>query len=176
MGVLSDPQRRGFNTLAILLSSLLSLALGSLFGILGSVIRWPLLAKKANKPLDVKSPNREEFELSNLVLQVDLILGMANPTGSFKLVWKHFIHWNLSGTTAVVALYLFANIASRLSVAGFGLTFSINEIAGVEFPVMVPDWGSDEWLGETDVKIPLSTSVHTSFPNGQANRTQRTHE
>lgn len=48
-------------------------------------------------------------------------------------------------TTSVVALYLFANITSRLSVASFGLTFELNDVADIEYPIMVTDWGTDDF-------------------------------
>ncbi|KAH6847530.1 hypothetical protein B0I37DRAFT_397674 [Chaetomium sp. MPI-CAGE-AT-0009] len=52
MGVLETWERRGFNTLSILLSSLVSLSLGSLLGILGGMLRWPLLARTPASPRD----------------------------------------------------------------------------------------------------------------------------
>lgn len=55
MGVLDKWERRGFNTLSILLSSLVSLSLGSLLGLLGGMLRWPLLARGPASPQDVRS-------------------------------------------------------------------------------------------------------------------------
>jgi len=52
-GILSRWQKRWFNVLAITFSSLMSLSLGSLLGLLGSMLRWPLLARKLHKPSDV---------------------------------------------------------------------------------------------------------------------------
>ena len=46
-------EQRGFNTLSILLPGMASLGLGSLIGHLGSMLRWPLLARKAYKIQDV---------------------------------------------------------------------------------------------------------------------------
>lgn len=54
MGVLDKWERRGFNTLSILLSSLVSLSLGSLLGLLGGMLRWPLLARGPASPRDVR--------------------------------------------------------------------------------------------------------------------------
>ncbi|RYP01586.1 hypothetical protein DL765_010851 [Monosporascus sp. GIB2] len=123
-------ERRAFNTLTILLSSLVSLSLGSLLGLLGAAIRWVLLARKANTPRDV-----------------DLILGMPNPTGSLKLVFHHSgAHGKWSGTTLIVVLYLLVNIIGRLSVAAFGLTYDLDENAGIEYPVMINDFGTSEWI------------------------------
>jgi ABC-type multidrug transport system permease subunit len=53
-GNLSRWEKRWFNTLAILFSSLVSLSLGSLLGLLGNMLRWPLLAHKVHKPMDVR--------------------------------------------------------------------------------------------------------------------------
>ena len=52
-GVLSRWEKRWFSALAILLSSMLSLSTGSLLGLLGSMVRWPLLARKLYTPVDV---------------------------------------------------------------------------------------------------------------------------
>lgn len=54
MGVLDNWERRGFNTLSILLSSLVSLSLGSLLGLLGGMLRWPLLSRGPASPRDVR--------------------------------------------------------------------------------------------------------------------------
>lgn len=53
MGDLRKRDQRGFNALAILLTGTMSLCIGSLFGYLGSMIRWPLLARAAHKAADV---------------------------------------------------------------------------------------------------------------------------
>jgi len=50
---LSRWQKRWFNVLAIFFSSLVSLSIGSLLGLLGSMLRWPLLARRLHKPADV---------------------------------------------------------------------------------------------------------------------------
>jgi hypothetical protein len=52
-GSLSVWDRRWFNILAVLLSALASLCIGSLIGFLGTMIRWPLLAARKHKPFDV---------------------------------------------------------------------------------------------------------------------------
>lgn len=122
--------RRVFNTATILFSSLVSLSLGSLLGLLGSMIRWPLLAMKYNTPRDV-----------------DLLLGMPSLTGSLKLILHH--SWNgqqWSRTTWIVLLYLLINLVGRLSVAVFGLTYDLNKEAGVEYPVMVNSFETNQWL------------------------------
>jgi len=46
-------EQRGFNTLSILLPGMASLGLGSLIGHLGSMLRWPLLARTTYKMQDV---------------------------------------------------------------------------------------------------------------------------
>ncbi|KAK3349541.1 hypothetical protein B0T25DRAFT_504738 [Lasiosphaeria hispida] len=50
--ILDKWERRGFNTLSILFSSLVSLSLGSLLGLLGGMLRWPLLARSHASPRD----------------------------------------------------------------------------------------------------------------------------
>ncbi|RYP62383.1 hypothetical protein DL771_009755 [Monosporascus sp. 5C6A] len=123
-------ERRAFNTLTILFSGLVSLTLGSLLGLLGSVLRWRLLARASTTPRDV-----------------DMILGMHNPTGALKLLCHHLSpsgKW--SNTTAIVLLYLIVNIVVRLSVAAFGLTYDLNENVGVEYPAEVVDFSSPNWI------------------------------
>ena len=52
-GPLDKWQQRCFNTLSILLTGIASLGLGSLLGCLGSMLRWPLLARTMYKMQDV---------------------------------------------------------------------------------------------------------------------------
>ena len=52
-GPLDKWQQRCFNTLSILLAGIASLGLGSLLGYLGSMLRWPLLARTMYKMHDV---------------------------------------------------------------------------------------------------------------------------
>ena len=52
-GPLDKWQQRSFNTLSILLTGIASLGLGSLLGYLGSMLRWPLLARTMYKMQDV---------------------------------------------------------------------------------------------------------------------------
>ncbi|XP_014561713.1 hypothetical protein COCVIDRAFT_85780 [Bipolaris victoriae FI3] len=128
-GVLGRWERRWFSALAIFLSSLVSLSTGSLLGLLGSMIRWPLLARKLYTAVDV-----------------DLILGISNPTGAAKLIWIHTVHkrkWCV--TTVTVLVYLLANIIGRLSVAAFGLTFDLNEEQRIEYPTSITNWNTKDW-------------------------------
>ncbi|KAK0617714.1 hypothetical protein B0T14DRAFT_525726, partial [Immersiella caudata] len=60
-GSLTDSERRGFNSLTILISALLSITIGSLFGLLGNMLRWRLLASKSHTPRDVGSSNLDRF-------------------------------------------------------------------------------------------------------------------
>lgn len=93
-------------------------------------------------------------------------MGMTSPTGSHRLVIDHgFWSRKWTKTTTVTLIYLVYNIVGRLSVAGFGLTYDVNEV--VSFPVMVADWGSPGWYnvrGESlagntyDLSTMLSTS------------------
>lgn len=52
-GRLSSDERRWFNALTLLFTALISLSVGSLLGLLGTMIRWPLLAERAHSPQDV---------------------------------------------------------------------------------------------------------------------------
>ncbi|CUS15094.1 unnamed protein product [Tuber aestivum] len=128
-GNLSRWEKRWFNALTISFSSLVSLMLGSLLGLLGSMLRWQLLARKLHNPMDV-----------------DLILGIANPTGAFRLIYHHTKDWKWSATTVVVVIYLFINIVGRLSVAAFGLTYDLNELPGLKYPVKLTDWSTPAWF------------------------------
>ena len=53
LGPLDKWQQRGFNMLSILLTGVTSLGIGSLLGYLGSMLRWPLLARTRYKMHDV---------------------------------------------------------------------------------------------------------------------------
>jgi hypothetical protein len=128
----------------ILFSSLVSLSLGSLLGLLGAALRWRLLARRAHQPRDV-----------------DLILGMPNPTGALKLI-AHDCGPNgrWSVTTLVVLAYLLVNIIGRLAVATFGLTYDLNENAGVDYPVMLNDFGSRDWMQLDTSDLNLGKCCH----------------
>ncbi|KAK0668516.1 hypothetical protein QBC41DRAFT_393570 [Cercophora samala] len=134
MGFLDSWERRGFNTLSILLSAFVSLALGSLLTLLGNMLRWLLLHREESSPGDV-----------------DLILGIGAPTGSLKLLWNHTSRrkgW--TKTTVIVLLYFIVAILARLSIAGLGLTFELGEEDGIDYPVMITDWGNEGWVAEPD--------------------------
>jgi hypothetical protein len=76
--------------------------------------------------------------------QVDLILGIAKPTGTLTLIWHRIKRGkSLTTTTSIAILYLAINVIMRLSVALVGLTYSLNELPGVEYPVRMVDWGTD---------------------------------
>ncbi|KAK6496291.1 hypothetical protein TWF481_002316 [Arthrobotrys musiformis] len=129
LGNLSLWQKRGFHVVIILLSSFVSLLLGSLLGFLGCMIRWPLLARQENNPLDV-----------------DMILGIHNPTGALRLIWHHTANGKWTFTTLAVTVFLFLNISARLSVAAFGLTFDLNEVPSIEYQIKVADWSTRDWF------------------------------
>ncbi|KAH7311382.1 hypothetical protein B0I35DRAFT_63711 [Stachybotrys elegans] len=145
MGELDSWDRRLLNLLTILFTALMSLSLGSLSNFLGSMARWPLLARRSHS-----TPN------------ADLILGMANLTGLGRLVWHHIKGRRLDSTTLIVLIYLLVSIGIRLSVASFGLAFELHEIPGVDFPIMAPDWNSPEWLAFDPAVIP-KLSGHSDF-------------
>ena len=149
-GQLDTWGRRWFNLLTILFSSIVSLSLGSLIGLLGGMLRWPLLARKGYSARDVSSlafRSRWSSESgTDTGPQVDLILGMANPTGSVRLVWDHIKRREWTFATSAALLYVFVNMVSRLSIAAFGLTYDLNEAARVEYPVKVTDWSTDGWF------------------------------
>ncbi|KAG0634073.1 hypothetical protein HOY80DRAFT_1061535 [Tuber brumale] len=121
---MSKWEQRSFNTLSILLTAIASLGLGSLLGHLGSMLRWPLLART-----------------------VDSILGMSPPTGSLRLIWRHIRERRMSRTTFIVAAYLFTNVVGRLSVAIFGLSYNMTDKTGIEYPILVTNWTSASWTG-----------------------------
>ncbi|KAK4225924.1 hypothetical protein QBC38DRAFT_445053, partial [Podospora fimiseda] len=100
MGELTSWERKGFNTLNLLFSAFVSLALGSLLTLLGNMLRWCLLARESATPEDV-----------------DLLLGIGTPTGSFKLMWNHTLGKRWTTTTAVVLLYYITSILGRISIA-----------------------------------------------------------
>jgi len=78
---------------------------------------------------------------------------MANPTGALKLISYDTRKLKWTRTTIVVALYLLINIIGRLSVAAFGLTFDLNELPGIEYPVMLSDWSP---IGSMNASTSLS--------------------
>jgi hypothetical protein len=55
VGHLDKWEQRGFNSLAILFTGIMSLGLGSLVGYMGSMIRWPLLARTTYGARDVSA-------------------------------------------------------------------------------------------------------------------------
>jgi hypothetical protein len=46
----------------------------------------------------------------------------------------------------MVALYLVLNVAGRLSVAFFGLTFDLNEALEIEYPIKITNWSGPDWF------------------------------
>ena len=69
---------------------------------------------------------------------------MGSPTGALKVVYDQGWPWKWTKTTVIVALYLITNIAGRLSVAIFGLTFSLNDESGINYAVRVTDWNASK--------------------------------
>ncbi|KAM7205172.1 hypothetical protein V8F20_003309 [Naviculisporaceae sp. PSN 640] len=122
--------RRAFNTLSLCAIALMSLFLGSVTQLLGTMIRWPLLASRPWPPRDV-----------------DRILGLADPTTSIKLIWNDvWTRRQYSKATATASVYLFATVGASLGVAVLGLTYDLNDVDGVVYPAMLTDWGTPAWL------------------------------
>jgi hypothetical protein len=74
---------------------------------------------------------------------------MPNPTGASKLIWEHTKNRKWSSTTVIVTIYLIINITGRLSIATLGLTYDLNELPGIEYPVKLTDWGTDAWFNSS---------------------------
>lgn len=70
---------------------------------------------------------------------------MHNPTGSFKLI-IHYIGRRKWSSIVIVTGYLLVNILARLSVATFGITYDLNDNAGIQFPVTVTDFSTSMWM------------------------------
>ncbi|KAG0635125.1 hypothetical protein HOY80DRAFT_1094813 [Tuber brumale] len=138
---LSKWQQRAFNALSILLTASASLGLGSLLGHLGSMLRWPLLARTVYQMQDV-----------------DSILGMSPPAGSLRIIERHIRERRISRTTFIVTAYLITNVVGRLSVAIFGLAYNMTDKTGIEYPILATNWTSAPWTSRI-------------FPNGTANTT-----
>ncbi|RPA98444.1 hypothetical protein L873DRAFT_1828523 [Choiromyces venosus 120613-1] len=117
---LSKWQQRSFNMLSILLTAIASLGLGSLLGHLGSMLRWPILARAMYQMRDV-----------------DSILG------------THIREWRVSRTTSIATAHLAANVLRRLSVAIFGLGYNLTDETGIEYPILSTNWTSARWAGQT---------------------------
>lgn len=77
--------------------------------------------------------------------QVDLILEAPKPTGSFALLWRHFVvNRKRTAVTWWVAGYLFVNIAMRLSVSLVGFAYNVNETPTSEYPASVTNWLAED--------------------------------
>ncbi|KAG0137915.1 hypothetical protein HOY82DRAFT_666824 [Tuber indicum] len=122
---MSKWEQRSFNTLSILLTAIASLGLGSLLGHLGSMLRWPLLARTIG----------------------GLNTGHVAPTGSVRLIKRHVQERRISRTTFIVTAYLITNVVGRLSVAIFGLAYNMADKTGIEYPILATNWTSALWTG-----------------------------
>ncbi|PUU83783.1 hypothetical protein B9Z19DRAFT_1038355 [Tuber borchii] len=127
-------EQRSYNTISILATGMATLGLGSLLGYLGSMLRWPLLARTIHQMRDV-----------------DSILGMETPTRSLRLVKRHIRERRISRTTFIIGAYLVTNILGRLSVAIFGLAFNMNDEHRVTYPTLETNWTSALWTRNIDV-------------------------
>ncbi|KAF8245479.1 hypothetical protein K440DRAFT_646264 [Wilcoxina mikolae CBS 423.85] len=88
-----------------------------------------------------------------LLMDVDFILGMVSPTGALRLVFRHIRQRKWTRTTSIVAAYIFVNVAGRLSVAIFGLTFNLPDESVIEYPHQVTDWNAakDPWMASRNI-------------------------
>jgi hypothetical protein len=127
-GTLDVQQRRGFNAVALMMSTLMGFFLGSLFDLLGATMRWPLLARKLNPPEDS-----------------DLLLGIHDTAGAAKLLYAHARRGRWSGTTSMVLALFITSLFARFSVALVGLTFNMEDVDSS----VVNDWSSG-WLIPSD--------------------------
>ncbi|KAF8537135.1 hypothetical protein BDD12DRAFT_691987, partial [Trichophaea hybrida] len=123
--------QREFNTLAILLTGTMSICIGSLLGYLGCMIRWPILARAAHRARELTST------------RINSILEIGSPTGALRLISINISERRWTLTTTIVAIFFFTNIAGRLSVALFGLTFNLVDVPSVDYPIMVSNWSID---------------------------------
>ena len=90
---------------------------------------------------------------------------MGSPTGAFKVVYDQGWPWKWTKTTVIVALYLITNVAGRLSVAIFGLTFSLNDESGINYAVRVTDWNSSKGGDSLGGIIPPGNSRGGGLPD-----------
>jgi hypothetical protein len=133
--------RRVFNSLMILATSLVSMSLGSLLWVLGAALRWPLLARRRREGGGGGAVARQYPPR-----QVDLILGMHAPSIAFRMVAHQARHRSWSPAMLAGVAYLALNVVSRLSVAVFGFTYNLNEEVQIHYPVMATDFGSEKWV------------------------------
>ncbi|KAG0635127.1 hypothetical protein HOY80DRAFT_1094826 [Tuber brumale] len=151
--LLSKWEQRCFNTLSILLTAIASLGLGSLLGHLGSMLRWPLLARTVYKMQDV-----------------DSILGMSPPAGSLRLIESHIRERRISRTTLIVTAYLVTNVVGRLSVAIFGLAYNMTDKTGIEYPILATNWTSAAWASGVSPDETSNTKVD-KYKSGESKDT-----
>ncbi|PWW73371.1 hypothetical protein C7212DRAFT_288142 [Tuber magnatum] len=158
MGELSRWEQRGFNAITILFSAFASLGLGSELGYLGSMLRWPLLARKKYNMQDI-----------------ELLLAMPSPSGSAALIFAHIRKWRLSMTTLIVLIYLLVNIIGRFSVAIFGLTFNLADVPFKITPTLITNWDSTVLLAKnaTDIGVAVKELRKYSVLRGLATLTRR---
>ena len=79
-----------------------------------------------------------------------MILGMAPPTRSLRLIKRHIRERRISRTTFIVTIYLLTNILGRLSVAIFGFAFNLKDEKGIDYPTLRTNWTSASWTRNID--------------------------
>ncbi|KAF8246319.1 hypothetical protein K440DRAFT_685595 [Wilcoxina mikolae CBS 423.85] len=101
---------------------------------------------------------------SGFITWIDLILAMAPPTGAIRLIFAHVKEKRWTRTTLVAIIYLFINVAGRLSVAVFGLSFNIADQPEVLYPLTMSNWSPPNWIHpEIDQKIPTDKMTWRDF-------------
>jgi hypothetical protein len=92
---------------------------------------------------------------------------MGSPTGMFRLLGQNIRRRRWTRTTSIVATFAFINIAGRLSVATFGLTFNLTDKAEVNYPLMVSNWSVDpndsspKWIAVPDANYTGLRAIKT---------------
>jgi len=89
---------------------------------------------------------------------------MAPPTGALRLIYAQVKGRRWTRTTLVAVVYLFINVAGRLSVAVFGLSFNIEDQPGVLHPATMSNWSTTDWIHpKYDATIPTDRMTWRDF-------------
>ncbi|KAF8242065.1 hypothetical protein K440DRAFT_497800, partial [Wilcoxina mikolae CBS 423.85] len=127
--------KRAFNTLSIVFISMLSVGIGSMIGELGKTIRWKLLASMPHNLQDVE----DILSLPSPFASLRRIYRRAGLQSTYPRTRCSLFRWP-SRTSSILVSFLFANLLGRLSVATFGLVFSINDASGNKPAIYASSW------------------------------------